>query len=634
MNYWLFNYNDSEVQISEFLTQGHVITVPVGSKSDLIKKDDKVVIWQTGKEVGCLGLGMVVSDILTNEDGRGKFVTLFINYNLQDQPISKEQLGQQVCDFEEYYKKEFVENIVEFSDDQYECLLEIIQKNQLAEDTTEQLLGSSVPVFPHNIILYGPSGTGKTYRTINYALSIIEQKPLADLAKENRRDLRERYNKYAEEGQIHFVTFHENFKYQDFIESFRKTSPSQQGISHEVEEGIFKQIALESKRSIVESLLEHMPQKESNITFNQLYSAFIDFLKGDKFESFITADGKKILLHNIARFGHLVVRPQNSFSTYTISKHKIKKLYDKFGKGIVNTENLEKQILDLIGSTNPVAVWSIFNSLKHFEGTYISELNEEGEIHEVDDAKVKEFELNKMQNIANFQAKRHVLIIDEMDRGDVISIFGETLSILNSSKREGAPEAQAVIMPYSKTYFSLPPNLYLIGTMNINDQELAELDLALRSRFHMIKVEPIPMVLPTIIAGEQEIDLAKMLLIINTRIKVLYGAGEGIGHAYLLNIQNFQELKLAFYGKIVPILNDLFKGDNAKIGLVIGKGFFHKVEFDKSKILANFDAEVNKKYGSQSRYLLKTFAEVTEDDFINIYRETLAQVATNPAQNN
>jgi len=247
---------------------------------------------------------------------------------------------------------------------------------------------------------------------------------------------------------------------------------------------------------------------------------------------------------------------------------------------------------------------------------------------------VKEFELNKMQNIANFQAKRHVLIIDEMDRGDVISIFGETLSILNSSKREGAPEAQAVIMPYSKTYFSLPPNLYLIGTMNINDQELAELDLALRSRFHMIKVEPMPMVLPTIIAGEQEIDLAKMLLIINTRIKVLYGAGEGIGHAYLLNIQNFQELKLAFYGKIVPILNDLFKGDNAKIGLVIGKGFFHKVEFDKSKILANFDAEVNKKYGSQSRYLLKTFAEVTEDDFINIYRETLAQVATNPAQNN
>ena len=377
-----------------------------------------------------------------------------------------------------------------------------------------------------------------------------------------------------------------------------------------------------------------MPKKESQITFNQLFSAFLDFLKGDKFEAFHSADGKKILLHTIARFGHLVVRPQNSFSTYTISKHKIKKLYDKFGKGLVNSETLEKEILDLIGSTNPVAVWAIFNSLKQFEGTYIAELKQQGEIIEVDDAEVKEFELNKMQNIANFQAKRHVLIIDEMDRGDVISIFGEVLSILNSSKREGAPEAQAVIMPYSKTYFSIPPNLYIIGTMNINDQELAELDLALRSRFHMIKVEPMPMVLPTIIAGEQEIDLAKMLLIINTRIKVLYGAGEGIGHAYLLNIQNFQELKLAFYGKIIPILNDLFKGNNAKIGLVLGKGFFHKIEFDKSKILATFDEEVNKKYGSQSRYILKTFTEVDEQDFINIYHEAMAKVAVQTNNDN
>jgi len=82
MNYWLFNYNDSEVQISEFLTQGHVITVPVGSKSDLIKKDDKVVIWQTGKEVGCLGLGMVVSDIQSSWVSRFVILKNIIKRNL------------------------------------------------------------------------------------------------------------------------------------------------------------------------------------------------------------------------------------------------------------------------------------------------------------------------------------------------------------------------------------------------------------------------------------------------------------------------------------------------------------------------------------------------------------------------
>lgn len=629
MNYWLFNYNDSEVKISDFLTKAHIITVPVKGEADKIKRDDKVIIWQSGSEVGCLGLGLVVSDILKSEDTEELFVTLFINYNLQDKPISKAQLGSQVCNFESFYEEDIKDYILDMTEGHYNCLLEIIQENQLAEDKSHELLGNQVPVFPHNMILYGPSGTGKTYRTINYALSIIEQKPLAALAQENRRDLRARYNKYAEEGQIHFLTFHENFRYQDFIESFRKVSPNHQGISHEVEDGVFKQIALEAKRSIVESLLENMPKKESKVTFNQIYKAFLGHIKSEKFEAFVTGDGRKIFLHTVARFGHIVVRPSNSFSTYTISKFKIKKIYDKVGAGITS-ENLEAEVLELIGSTNPMAIWAVFNGLKQFEAGYIQEIDKDAANMDVDDEKVKEFELSQMQNIANFQAKRHVLIIDEMDRGNVISIFGEVLSILNSSKREGAPEAQAVIMPYSKTYFSIPPNLYLIGTMNINDQELAEMDLALRSRFHMIKIDPTPMVLPTILSGELQIDLAKLLLVINARIQVLIGAGEGIGHAYFINVQNFQELKLAFYGKIVPILNDLFKGNNAKIGLVLGKGFFHKLEFDKSKILADFDEPINAKYGEQTRYILKSFAEVNELDFINIYHHMMSQApATN-----
>lgn len=635
MNYWLFNYKDTDVKISDFLTKGHIITVPVLANQDKIKKEDRVIIWQSGKDVGCLGLGMVVSDLLKNEENQGLYVTLFINYNLQDKPISKEQLGTQVCNFEKYYAADFKEDIVEVVEEPYNCLLEIIQENQLAEDKTEELVGASVPIFPHNIILYGPSGTGKTYRTINYALSIIEQKPLTQIASENRRDLRDRYNKYAEEGYIHFLTFHENFRYQDFIESFRKTTPNAQGISHEVEEGVFKQIALEAKRSIVESLLENMPKKEQNIGFNQIYKAFLAHIKSDRFEAFATADGRKILLHNVARFGHIVARPQNSFSTYTLSKHKIKKVYDKFSNG-VNTNDLEQELIKLIGPSNPVAIWAVFSELKRFEVGYLESLNQEGDKQGVDDEEVKQFELNKMQNIANFQSKRHVLIIDEMDRGDVISIFGEVLSILNSSKREGAPEAQAVIMPYSKTYFSIPPNLYIIGTMNIDDQELAEMDISLRSRFHMIKVAPAPMVLPTIISGELQLDLARMLAVINARIAVLLGQGKGVGHAYMMSVQNFQELKLAFYGKVVPILNDLFDGNNAKLGLVLGKGFFHKVEFDKAPILADFDTEINSKYGKQKRYLLKTFNEVNEMDFIRIYDAEASLVTTKPgsAQNN
>ena len=117
---------------------------------------------------------MVVSDLLKNEENQGLYVTLFINYNLQDKPISKEQLGTQACEFDSFYEADFKADIVELKGEgHYNCLLEIIQENQLAEDKSEELVGNSVPIFPHNIILYGPSGTGKTYRTINYALSII-----------------------------------------------------------------------------------------------------------------------------------------------------------------------------------------------------------------------------------------------------------------------------------------------------------------------------------------------------------------------------------------------------------------------------------------------------------------------------
>ena len=166
--------------------------------------------------------------------------------------------------------------------------------------------------------------------------------------------------------------------------------------------------------------------------------------------------------------------------------------------------------------------------------------------------------------------------------------------------------------------------------MNIDDQELAQMDISLRSRFHMIKMEPIPQVLPTIMSGDLQIDLAKLLETVNARITVLLGHGKGVGHAYLLSVGNFQELKLAFYGKVMPILNDLFNSNSKKLGLVLGKGFFHKIEFDKTPILAQFDVDVNAKYGKEKGFLLKTFDEVDELDFIRIYDETASLVTQKP----
>ena len=433
-----------------------------------------------------------------------------------------------------------------------------------------------------------------------------------------------------EAGYIHFITFHENFKYRDFVEGIRSNAMTGQA---EIEDGVFKQVALEAKRSIVESLLQNMPSEENSVDFNQLYAAFLKFIKSDTFKSFVTPMNKKILLHKIAQFGHISVRPQNSFSVYTISKHKIKKLYDHFKNG-VPIENLQLEITKVVGGANPMAIWSVFAELKRFEVGYRQSIEEENPSVDVDDLSVKEFELNKMKDIANFQSKRHVLIIDEVDRGDIAKTFGEVLSILGSKKREGAPEAQAVILPYSKTYFSIPPNLYLIGTMNVSDTALAKMHAGWRSRFNFVKLKPRPEVLPTIINNGKEIDLGKMLYVINKRIQILLGEDYGIGHAHLIDIEEFIQLKWVFFGKMVPLLNDYFNGNVEKIGMVLGKDFFHFYEPGQNGvILADFSAEVNKKYHDQNKYLLKNFDEINEDAFINIYKSLVPEEPKVPAAN-
>ncbi len=618
MNYWLFNYNDEVVNITEFLEKGHVLTVPIENNKDKIQKGDKVIIWVTGSNTGCLGLGSVISEIIKDDNSERTFLTLLINFNLRTTPISKKQLGSTVKDFSKFYKKLKLDTYPA-TETQYNLLLEVIQENGLAEDVSESMKGLGKPIYPHNIILYGPTGTGKTYRTINYALAIIEQKPLELIAQESRRDLRARYEQYMESGYIHFVTFHENFTYQDFVESSRVNVLKG---TEEIQDGIFKQVAIEAKRSIVESLLENIPEEKNQLDFNQLYRAFLAYLRSESFKAFQTNLDKKIILHKIAQFGHIAVRPQNSFSVYTVSKHKIKKLYDHFKEGH-QSENLQEEIREVVGGANPMTVWAVFSELKRFEVTFRETIEDDNSSLDVDDEKVQEFELNKMKDIANFQSKRHVLILDEINRGDIAKTFGEILSILSSKKREGAPEAQAVILPFSKTYFSIPPNLYLIGTMNIKDSDLARMDAGLRSRFQFIRLKPRPEVLPTIIENGKEIDLAKMLFVINRRIHILLGEDHGVGHAYLMNVQNFQHLKMIFFGKIVPLLIDYFDGDSEKIGLVLGKEFFHHYQPEHGIMLADFYPEVNDKYHLEKKFLLKQITAVNEDAFINIYADLM-----------
>lgn len=178
---------------------------------------------------------------------------------------------------------------------------------------------------------------------------------------------------------------------------------------------------------------------------------------------------------------------------------------------------------------------------------------------------------NICDDARNNKDSNYVLIIDEINRGNISKIFGELITLIEDSKREGNNEALPVTLPYSGESFSVPGNLYIIGTMNSSDRSLTSLDLALRRRFEFIEMLPDPKVLKDITIGN--ISVKELLEIINKRIKALLDQDHCIGHAnftHLTSSSKVQDLMNVFEKKIIPLLQEYFFNDWEKINLVLG----------------------------------------------------------------
>jgi 5-methylcytosine-specific restriction protein B len=163
-----------------------------------------------------------------------------------------------------------------------------------------------------------------------------------------------------------------------------------------------------------------------------------------------------------------------------------------------------------------------------------------------------------------------VLIIDEINRGNVSRIFGELITLIEPSKRAGADEALEAVLPYSKQRFSVPDNVHLIGTMNTADRSLAGLDIALRRRFEFVEMPPEPGKLAGVkVAG---VDVSAMLEVMNHRIEVLLDRDHQLGHAYFMSLSNGDDLsRLAtiFRSQILPLLQEYFFEDWQRIAWVL-----------------------------------------------------------------
>ena len=396
-------------------------------------------------------------------------------------------------------------------------------------------------IMPINQILYGPPGTGKTYTTIAKAIEIIRGKKVGEEEindEEKRKALKKQFDEYVQSGQIKFVTFHQSYGYEEFVEGL-KAYTEDKNIHYRVEDGIFKEIC---KR--IKEYKEHKKWKVPQISedrFDKLYDIYAanlpNYAKNETSNKKLkTSDGYEFYLYKNTAKG-IEARSASSAdgNPMPMSKDSLKK--------ILFDQNNSKSSYRY--GTHPDAV------------------------------------LEDM-----LSTMPYVLIIDEINRGNISKIFGELITLIEPSKRLGADDEIIVELPYSKEKFGVPSNLYIIGTMNTADRSIALMDTALRRRFEFVEMMPQPELLGTIKVKykdkdkdkdinpkEIEIDFTTMLKTINERIEYLYDRDHTIGHAYFLPLKggaNISELASIFKNKILPLLQEYFYDDWEKIRLVLG----------------------------------------------------------------
>ncbi|WP_141052329.1 McrB family protein [Aliarcobacter cryaerophilus] len=427
-----------------------------------------------------------------------------------------------------------------------------IKKDLLEYILKHEKIGKAMPkskqTQPLNQILYGSPGTGKTFNTINKALEIIDS-DFYQQNKYNREALKERFEEYKKAGQIEFITFHQSFSYEEFVEGI-KAETSEANISYEVKSGVFKKLSNKSLQNFNQSN-ENIKNKKD---FETVFKEFIlDKLKDDE---------------------KLEIRmKKSSFFIKEVDENKIS--FDKSGgesQHVLLIKNLKNMYE---AEENKI----IIGGLSQYYNPLLEYLLKNSEIKNTDKEPLKNY----------------ILIIDEINRGNISKIFGELITLIEPSKRIGADEEIRLKLPYSQELFGVPSNLYIIGTMNTADRSIALMDTALRRRFHFEEMMPNSKLLEGVEVDGIKID--KLLETINKRVEYLYDRAHTIGHAYFMSLENLEtkedkkaELENIFRNKIIPLLQEYFYDDWEKVRLVLGDGFVEKIEV-KSDI---FDEELIK----------------------------------------
>lgn len=468
-----------------------------------------------------------------------------------------------------------------------------------------------------NIILYGPPGTGKTYSS----KKIIEAMEYIDRGKKVT------FKEVEEENRAVFITFHQAYSYEEFIEGIRPELMSStgdevkgDGIRYKIEDGILKKL-------VNLASLEYIKETEQNSTVD-LISPSSKIWKVS-----LGAKNSEQNIYNECKYRKdIAVGWFPDESLEGLSKSEIYKKLEGERESDKSPSNDAHTLNIFVNEMNKGDIVLIYHSPEEIrdigviEGDYSYDTDNKTEYNHRRKVKwIKEFktpaniyningnvrltlktvyELPRI-NISDIRklvyqdeegivisknekadnVKPYYLIIDEINRGNISKIFGELITLIEKDKRNSA----SCILPYSQKSFSVPDNIYIIGTMNTADRSISLMDTALRRRFAFMEVEPDSDVLndPNIdgaVLVNESIDLCKLLDSINHKILEKLDRDHRIGHSYFMSILTLDDLYFTWYYKILPLLNEYFYNDVTSLSTVVGKAFYD--EYGNVKFLS------------------------------------------------
>ncbi|MGJ0377079.1 McrB family protein [Aliarcobacter cryaerophilus] len=509
-----------------------------GNKSNNKFKIGDIAYIYVSKPIQSIAIKTEVSKIdIPKDEILGNDEKYFLNHNIDDREsfvrlkflefTNQDNLSLQ--NLQENGLKQAPQSKITIKDDLLKYILKFEKiGNTMPKSTQKQAL---------NQILYGSPGTGKTYNTINKAIEIIDS-DFYQQNKYNREALKEKFEEYKKAGQIEFITFHQSFSYEEFVEGI-KVKTTDKGIEYKIEAGIFKRLCKIAENKKIYSIGQEIGRYE-------ILSLTDELMK---------------------------LKRENG-SIIPIPMYLLNEILDLLSRNIIDIDDINNKIaIEKMSITAEKYIINGYpNVFRDLAQYYLENKNKQRD-----------------------ENKKYVLIIDEINRGNISKIFGELITLIEPSKRIGADEEIRLKLPYSQELFGVPSNLYIIGTMNTADRSIALMDTALRRRFHFEEMMPNSSLLKKFEVDGIKID--NLLETINKRVEYLYDRDHTIGHAYFMSLENLEikedkkaELENIFRNKIIPLLQEYFYDDWEKVRLVLGDGFVEKIEV-KSDI---FDEDIIK----------------------------------------